>query len=332
MAIDTLNSLIIGAGVFAASFVILYIVWSVFLRIMESFFSKSKLYFIPRLMKEISRSVLFLILLLSVYFGIYFYDAALLDGTILKVWGILIILVITETIASILLSTMDVYRAKLKGAPTFISNRIPLLKTIVALFIYGIAILLVINYLSYEIGSVVTLIGVVFLIFLFVLYFEPVKNIVAGLQLPDRMQEGYFVEIEGKKGFVEKVMDQYTIIRDMDGKSITIPNARFTSTVMKNHFFSDGNLISLKVKLKVNGNTKTKETLAGVCGKVGLKLEEVYNDYNPKVFLSEIEDGAHVFSVKFIVLPNADLRKIMDSFSTAIKAEFKSNLVEVRIE
>lgn len=332
MEIDALNSLVIGSGVFALSFIVLYILWSIFIRLTESFFSRSKLYFIPKLLKEISRSVLFLILLVSAYFGVYFYDATLMDGTVLKIWGILIILVITEMIASILLSTMDVYRAKLKGAPTFVSNRIPLLKTIVALFIYGIAVLLVINYLSYEIGSVVTIIGVLFLVFLFVFSYDSVKNIVAGIQLPDRMQEGDFVEIEGKKGFVEKVMDQYTILRDMDGKSITIPNSRFTTEVMKNNFFSEGNLVSLKVKIKVNGNTKTKETLAGVCGNVGLKLEEVFNDYNPKVSLSEIEDGAHVFSVKFIILPNADLRKILDTFNNAIKKEFKNSLLEVKLE
>jgi len=330
MAVDILNSVVIGAGAFAASFIILYIAWSVFLRLTQSFFAKSKLYFIPKLLKEIGRSVIVVILLVSIYFGIHFYDPALLDGTLVKVWGILLILVVTEIVAKILLSTMDVYRAKLRGAPTFISNRIPLLKRIVGLLIYGVAILVVINYLSAEIGSVIMIIGVLFLIFVFVMYFEPVKNIVAGLELTDRMQEGDYIEFEGKSGFVEKVMDQYTIVRDLDGKDITVPNSRFVVNIIRNNFFSEGNLISLRVVLKANG--KTKEMLTGVCGKTGLKLEEVFNDYNPKVFLSSVENGVSVYSVKFIIVRNADLRKILDTFNTAIKDEFKSSLIEVRME
>lgn len=330
MAIDILNSVIVGAGAFVISFVVLYILWSIFLRFTESFFSRSRLYFIPRLLKEIGRSIMFVILLVSVYFGIHFYDPALLDGTVIKVWGILLILVITEIVVRILLSTLDVYRAKLRGAPTFISNRIPLIKRIVGLLIYGVALLIVINYLSAEIGEVIALIGTVFLIFIFVIYYEPVKNIMAGLQLPDRMQEGDYVEIAKRAGFVEKVLDQYTIIRDVDGKSITVPNSRFINGVMKNSFFSDGNLVCLRVKL--DGNAKAKETLTGICGKVALKLDEVFNDYNPKVFLSGIEDGKSIYVVKFIVLQNADLRKIIDTFCVAIKKEFKNNLVEIRME
>lgn len=330
MAVDILNSAVIGAGAFIASFIVLYMLWSIFLKIIESLFSKSRLYFIPKLLKEIGRSIIFVILLVSVYFGIHFYDYTVLDGTIIKVWGILLILVITEIVARILLSTMDVYRAKLRGAPTFISNRIPLLKTVLGLFIYGIAALLVINYLSYEIGSVVTLIGGLFLIFVFLISYEPVKNIVAGFQLPDRMQAGDYVEIAGMAGFVERVQDQYTIIRDQDGKTITVPNSQFINGVMKNHFFSDGNLICLRVKL--NGTPKTKEALTGVCGKVALKLDEVFNDYNPKVFLSGVEDGKSLYVVKFIVLQNADLRKIVDEFNSAIRKEFKTNVVEIKIE
>ncbi len=330
MAIDTLNSMVIGAAVFAVSFIVLYIAWSIFLRVTQSFFSKSKFYFIPRLLKEIGSSVMVVILLVSIYLGIHFYDPALLDGTMIKIWGILLILVVTEMVARILLSTMDIYRAKLRGAPTFLSNRIPLLKTLVGLVIYGIAILIVINYLSAEIGSVVTLIGLLFLAVIFIVSYEPVKNIVAGMQLPDRMQEGDYVEVAGNSGFVEKVLDQYTIIRDQDGKSITVPNSRFVKEVMKNSFFSEGNLICLKVK--ITGNAKLKEKLTGVCGKVALRLDEVFNDYNPKVFLSGFENGTSVYAVKFMITPNADMRKITDAFVSAIRDEFKNNVTEIRLE
>jgi len=330
MAFENFDSLFLGIAAFLISFVVLYIAWGIILRIMDSVFSRSKFYFIPKLLKEIGRSVIFLMILVSAYFGVHFYDATLLDETILKVWGIILILAVTETIARLLLSTMDVYKSKLRGAPTFFSNRIPLLKTLVGLFTYGIAVLIVITYLSYEIGSIVTLIGVVFLIMVFIIYFDLIKNIAAGFQLAERMQEGDYIEMDGRNGFVEKILDQHTIIRDIDGKSITIPNSRFVNGVMKNNFFSEGNLISLKIR--ITDVPKAKEKLAGLCGKVALKLEDVFNDYNPKVYLSGMEEGCNVYSVKFMISPNSDLRKIMDEFNNAIKNEFKKNLVEIKID
>jgi len=331
MAIENIDSIIVGIGAFLLSFIVLYLIWGIMLRIMDSVFSRSKFYFIPRLLKELGRSVIFLILLISAYLGVYFYQPGLLDATVVKVWGTLLILVMTEIIVRILLSAMDIYKTRLRGAPSFFSNRIPLLKTIIALFIYGIAALIVVSYLSYEIGSIVTLIGIVVLVLVFIIYFDLVRNIATGFQLAERMQEGDYIEMDGKRGFVEKIVDQYTIIRDIDGKSITIPNSRFVNGILKNNFFSEGNLISMKVKLKADGD-KTKQTLAGVCGKVALKLEEVFNDYNPKVSLSGIEDGANVYYVKYIIAPNSDLRKIMDEFNSAIKKEFKNNVIEIKID
>jgi len=326
--VDIFNSAVLGVAAFLVSFIVLYILWSIVIRVFQALFSRSKLYFIPRLMKELGRSIFFLILLVSIYLGVFFYDASLIEGTPVKILGVLLILTLAEIASRILLGTIDVYRQKLKGAPTFLSNRIPLLKRIVGLIIYATAALLVVSYLSYEVGTVIALFGVVFLIFMFVVYYSQVLNILAGLQLPDRIQNGDYICTDGISGFVEDIYDQYTVLRKMDGHTVSVPNSRLLSGgYLQNLSVPEGNLITLEVVTEEF--PKSKEKLTEVCGKVALESKEIYDDYSPKVFLSEVRGGKNTYIVKFILVRNGDLRSNVDKMVSAIRKEFKNKLTAV---
>ena len=327
-----LDSAVLGVAVFAVSVIVLYVLWSMFLRLTESLFSKSKFYFIPKVLRDIGRSVLLAIVLVGTYLGISIYDPAVLGGVAAKVWGILMIMVLAEIVARVLLGVLDVYGAKKKAARTFLSQKTPLLKQIVVLLIYGAAVLLIINYLSYEIGFIVTIMGGLFLVFAFIMYQGRLRNIMAGLQLADRVNKGDYVEIGGKGGFVERILDQYTILRDIDGKSVTVPNSEFNNGVVRNSFLLDGNLFCMRVALSGKGSAKDKEKLSAVCGRMALGLEGVFDDYKPRVFFSGAEGGSRIFVVRFIVLQNADVRKVLDSFSSSIGAEFGDRVSEIRLE
>ncbi|MDD5023334.1 MAG: hypothetical protein PHU63_04155, partial [Candidatus ainarchaeum sp.] len=180
---DPLNSIIYGIGAFIISFVLLSVFWSAFIRIMESVFSKSKLYFIPSVLKEINRSIFIAILLVSIYFGVMFYDFKLIESALMKLWGVVLILVIAEAFASVLLGIIDNYYSKAKKTPTFVTNGIPLMKRLIGIIVYSVAVLIVINYLSSEVGIIIASVGLLVLVFLFIIYYEQLRNMMAGLQL-----------------------------------------------------------------------------------------------------------------------------------------------------
>jgi len=328
--VDVFNSAVLGVVVFILSFIVLYILWSVVLRIFQSLFSKSKMYFIPRLMKELGRSIFFLILLVSAYFGIMVYDSTLIEGTPIKIWGVLLILTLAEILSRILLGTIDVYRQKLRGAPTFISNRIPLLKRIIGLIIYVAAAVLVVSYLSYEIGTVIAIFGAVFMVFMFVVYYPQVLNILAGLQLPDRIQPGDYICGDGLSGFVEDISDQYTVLRKIDGSSVSVPNSKLLNgKYLENYSVPEGNMITLEVV--TSDVPKAKEKLVTVCGKVALESEEIFDDYSPKVVLSGVAEGKNIFIVKFILVKEGDLRENINKVVSAVRKQFKNSLVGVEL-
>lgn len=329
---EPFNSIIYGFGAFMISFVALSIFWSMFLKLAESFFSKSKLYFLPKVLKEVNRSIFLAVLLISIYLGIIAYDSTLTDNALMKVWGVILIIVMTEIIAKVLLSTLDHYYIKSRKSPTFLSNALPLMKRVIGVLLYAIAVLIIINYLSYEVGTIVASIGLLIIIFIFIIYYEQLKNIMAGLHLIGaHIREGDYIEILNYKGFVERILEQHVIMRDLDGRTILVPNHIFIKESVKDCCFSEGNMMSLDVKIDVKDIEKAKKRLSVVCGKIGLGLEEVMNDYKPKVFASGIKDGLTRFNVKFIVKPNSDLRRIVDSFTIGMKKEFKEKIEDVKL-
>ncbi len=111
-----LDSAIYGMLAFIVSFIFLSIVWGIFVRAMTSFFSKSKFHFISTIIREIKTSIIVVFLLVSLYFGISFYDKAFLADPFLKIWGILFIISISNIIARIVLNIIDAYYGKSKKA------------------------------------------------------------------------------------------------------------------------------------------------------------------------------------------------------------------------
>ena len=330
---EPFNSILYGFAAFMISFILLSVFWSMFIKLAESFFSKSKFHFIPGILREVNKSIFLAVILISIYFGITLYDPHLVESALMKIWGVLLIIVVTEIVAKIILSILDHYYKKSKKFPTFLSNAIPMMKRVTGVLLYGIAILLIINYLSYEVGSIVAGIGFVILIFLFVMYYEQLKNIMAGLQLIGaHVREGDYIKILNHVGFVEKILEQQTMVRDLDGRTIVIPNSIFVNEILKNSFFSEGNLICLEVELDSKDAEKAKKRLSVICGKTALESEQILKDHKPKVFSSGVKDGKTRFNIKFIVLPNADVRKILDEFNMSIKKEFKDRVIRIKLD
>jgi len=324
---EPFNSILYGFGAFVVSFIVLAILWSMFVKFAESFFSKSKLHFIPHVLGEVNTSILFTFFMISIYFGVMFYDALLLQSALMKIWGVVLIIVITEIIVKMLLNILDYYYVKSKRKPTFLSNAIPLMKRVAGVLLYVIAIILIINYLSSEVGTIVAAICLILIILLFVLYYEQLRNIMAGLHMINSyIEEGDYIEMAGHKGFVEKILEQHVVVRDLDGMTITIPNNYFVKEILKNNFFSEGNLVSINVRLSTKNPERALKRLSVVCSSSMLDSIETTKDYKPKVSVSGIEEGLLIFNVKFMVKPNSDLRNVIDLLVVNIKKEFKDEV------
>ncbi|MBN2477806.1 mechanosensitive ion channel [Candidatus Micrarchaeota archaeon] len=333
MEIIGLNSAVYGIVSAVVAFVFFSVVWSLAIRLSERLFSKSKFYFIPSILKEISQSVFVVIILLSAYIGFYVFDKNLLEGVFLKIWGLILIVAVADTLAKIFLTFMDTYyRKSLKKSSSFFYKAMPLMKGIVGFFLYAVAFILILNYISYEIGSVVTLIGVIILVMIFWVFRTYLENMFAGFQIAGHnLREGDYISMEGAEGFVEKIMSQSTVLKTAEGRSITIPNSRLIRDIIKNDYYSEGNLMVFSLSVKSKDVSKDLKRIDSLSGKFALELDTVANDYKPKVYLNSFSKGTAEYKIKFLMLPNSDILRITDLFGTIMHGEFKDRLESFRL-
>lgn len=331
-ALEPFNSAIYGVAAFFVSFFALSILWTLFLRFAESFFSKSRLYFIPRVLKELGLSIFLIFFLLSVYVAVLFYDPSIASGALVKIWGVLLIFVCAEVVVKLILGSFDYFSPRPKKNQSFISNVVPLLKRMAGVLLYSTALLVLISYLSYEVGTVVSAIGFLVVIFLFALYYDQLKNILAGIQIAGSpVNEGDFVNFMGRFGFVERILEQSTVLRDLDGRAVHIPNSAFLGNAVKDCCFSEGNVLLVSAVLKCSDASKAKERLSALSGKAVLASDASLKEYMPKVALSGVVDGAAEFSVRLFIKQNSDVSKLLDSLFVELKNEFGKDLVSAKL-
>lgn len=328
--LGAVDNLLIGGAVFVFSFVMLLILWSALVRALFSVFGKSKLYFIPKTLKELFLSISFIVLLLSVALGLFYTDPSILTGEFLKIWEILLIFAAVNILVRVLLTGIDVQRKAVKDK-SGVYRSIGLLRGTAGLVLYLIALIISINILSAELGTVVTVIGLFIVVLVFAAGFDQVKSIMAGLQLGDYYVDiGSLISIDNHVGFVESIHGRSTLLKTIDGKTVVLPNSRFFNT----SFEIDPDEISnmeISATIKSKDPEKAKERISSISTKISMELEDMLKEYKPKVLHSGIDDGKHAFLVSFKITPASDVRKIMDRFCSEMTDSFGDKVVCLRL-
>lgn len=327
----SINTLLLGGTVLVVSFVILLALWSVLVRALFSVFGKSKFYFVPKTLKELFLSVGFVFLLFSIYFAILFVNRDLLAHEFFKVWQILLIFSLANIALRVVLTGLDTHYRQVRDR-SGIFRSVGLLRGTLGLVLYLFAFILSVNVLSAELGIVVTAILLFAIVLVFVSSFDQMKSIMAGLQLGDYYVEyGNLIKIDGQMGFVESIHGRSTVLRTIDGDTAVIPNSAFFSRIFEISQ-DDGNTMILSAVVKGKVADKIKERISGISSKVTMDLKEIPSEFKPKVFFSSVSEGANEFTIVFKVLPDSDIRKIVDSFCVALSGEFKDSLVSVSLK
>ncbi len=328
--LGAVDNLLVGGAVFVFTFVMLLIIWSAVVRALFSIFGKSKLYFIPRTLKELFLSISFIVLLISVALGMYYTDPTILSGEFLKIWEILLIFAVVNIMVRVILTGIDVQRKAVKDK-SGVYRSIGLMKGTAGLVLYLIALIVSINILSAELGTVVTVIGLFIVVLVFAAGFDQVKSIMAGLQLGDYYVDiGSMISIDNHVGFVESIHGRSTLLRTIDGKTVVLPNSRFFNTSFEIDPEEVSNM-EIFATIKTKDPSKVKEKISSISSKISIELEDMLKEYKPKVLHSGIDDGKHTFLVSFKITPSSDVRKIMDRFCSEATDAFGDKVVCLRL-
>jgi len=327
----SINSILLGGTILVVSFVVLLALWSILIKALFSVFGKSKFFFVPRTLKELILSVAFVFFLLSVYFSILFVNRDLLAHEFFKVWQILLIFSFANIALRVVLTGLDTHYRQVKDK-SGIFRSVGLLKGTLGLVLYLFAFILSLNVLSAELGIVVTAILLFIIVLVFVSSFEQMKSIVAGLQLGDYYVEyGKLLKIGDQMGFVESIHGRSTVLRTIEGNTAVIPNSHFFSKLFEIEQ-DDGNTVSLSVVVKGKNAGKIKERISAISTKITMEVKGIPSEYKPKVFFTSVLDGANEFAIVFKVMPDSDIRKILDIFNMELATEFKDGLLSTKLK
>jgi small-conductance mechanosensitive channel len=328
--IGSFDNLLVGAAVFIFSFVMLLIVWSAVVRALYSVFGKSKLYFIPKTLKELFLSVSFIVFLVSIAVGIFYTDTNLLTGEFLKIWEILLIFAIVNILVRVILTGIDVQRKAIKDK-SGVYRSIGLLKGTAGMILYLVALIISINILSAELGTVVTVIGLFIVVLIFAAGFDQIKSIMAGLQLGDYYVDiGSLITIDGHMGFVDEIHGRSTLLKTIDGRTVVLPNSRFFNTT----FEIDPEEVSdmeILARIKAKDPSKIKERISSISSKISIEMEDMLKEYKPRVLHNGVNDGQHAFLITFKITPASNVRRIMDRFCSEFTGAFGDKLVCLKL-
>lgn len=325
------NNILVGGSVFVLSFVMLLTCWSLVIRTLFSLLGKSKLYFIPRTLKELFLSIAFAFLLISTYISIMFVDRTILFTEFFKVWQILLIFSLANIFVRVLLSGLDIQHKKARDR-SGIYRSISLLKGTVGLALYFIAVILAINVISTELGIVITAIMFFIMVLLFLASYEQIKSIMSGWQLGDYYIEyGKLIKVDGNTGFIEAIYGRSTVLKTIHGKLIVIPNSVFFSRTFEISP-DDRNEITLSAGINRSNPEMVKDRINAISSRIAISITEIQNEFKPKVFISSIEGGTVSLSIVLTVHSDVNIEQVVDTFCIELNQEFKNSVSWIRLE
>ncbi|MFH1784958.1 MAG: mechanosensitive ion channel domain-containing protein [Candidatus Micrarchaeota archaeon] len=328
----TWDGIWIGGAVFAIVFLIGILVWSILLRIGSKAFAKGSLYFIPEIMRSLTPSIAIGIFLISIYFGLSSVQSDILTNPLFKIWNILVIFIIVNIIAKIILSMIDIrYRKTRIAEIATLYRSLPMLKSAVSILIYSLAFILSIQVLDTEAGFVVAILVTLLGLFFFTVFHSQIRSIAAGFQLTNYyLEEGDLVEIDGKKGFIERIYARSTLLRTIDGKMVAIPNYMFFKKMLTLHK-TDMNEISVYARIKGNDVEKMSSKLHSISSRLTIELKDIPDDSKPKIFVNGVKNGACEFVIRMKLIRGADTQNIIHLLNTGILKEFKGNVESISV-
>lgn len=319
------NPIIIGSIAFVALFILMAVAWRLIINLISKLFEKSKFYFVAKVLKDYSSQVTTTIFLLSIYAAIVVVYEQFLTHPLSKIIGLLVLFSAINTTIKIILGIVDSYymgETKKKKDKLAVHRFVQTLKTVIAVLLYAFAVVLIISIISYEMGIIISISVLGVAVLLFLAFLDQIKNIGTGIWMTTtgQIEEGDIIGIGGVIGTVENLESGNFRISQIDGKMVSIP-----ATTLANRDISIGKantdgMLSIMVKVRGKDSKGIKEKISLTSGKVALSMQELPDEFKPKVIFEGVEDGKLRYIVKLRIVPFSDLAKVIDTMSSEIYA------------
>ncbi|MCK4730603.1 MAG: mechanosensitive ion channel family protein [Candidatus Aenigmarchaeota archaeon] len=207
------------------------------------------------------------------------------------------------------------------------------LKGLINIFIYVIAIFIILSYFNVEITPLLASLGVAGLAVALALQ-STLANYFAGLYISsDRsIKISDYIELEnGLKGHVEKIGWRSTQIRTLPNNLVIIPNAKLSEMIVTNYSDPTEEL-SFSVNCGVGYDSdleKVEKITISVAKKMLKSVDGGVETYEPLMRFKNFGDSNIEFSIILRVKEFVSQYKMRHEFIKALTKEFRKNKIEI---
>lgn len=307
MVIDAVGNMILNnvqrfiiAGIVLAFFCILAYATRFIFQLIHHFTSKTKTNFDDFILAAIKTPVRLLLITLGLFFAAFIIkpDLQITEAIGLKkFFGVLFILLGSFVVSRVFKALIQWYVVDMSHRYKSVVDDTAFRfgRRAISIFIYVVALLLVLGHLGIQIGPLITGLGIAGLAVALALQ-DTLSNFFASLSVTvDRIcKVGDYVELDGGvQGFVEDVGWRTTRVRTRQDNLVVIPNSKLTQTIITNYSLPKSEL-SIRVPVDVaygsNLDHVEKVTLE-VAKQVQKIVSGAVKNFEPEVRFKEFKDS-----------------------------------------
>lgn len=308
-------------SVFIATFLIGYILRSIFFRNLSRWAGKTKTDIDDIIIDSSKGPFLIWCLMLGIYLGLEFSNLphgwVSIAGKVLLVLGLISIMLVLANISTRVITSYS----------SIIESTLPvtsLTQNISRIIIFGVGILIILNNMGISITPILATLGVGGLAVALALQ-DTLSNLFAGFHIivARQVKIGDYIKLEsGEEGYVTDINWRTTQIRMLPNNVVLVPNAKLTQAIITNYYLPDKEMAVL-INVGVHYDSDLKKVEKATCEVAREVMKEVAGgvpEFDPFIRYNTFGD----FSIGFTVIMRA--KEFVDQY--LIKHEFVKRLHE----
>ncbi len=280
---------------------------------------------------EIShRPIYFLLMFTGIYLAVQVFTLGpkldmWVDRSFFVVEAMLVAYVLSKISSAMVTSWLKVNR-RYEKTPELINK-------IIAVIIYVIATLVVLDHFNIEISPIIATLGLGGLAIGLALQ-DTLKDFFAGLHIiSDRpIRVGDHIEIEkGPSGYVEDIGWRSTRIRTLPNTYIVLPNSKIATSTIENHSMPV-NEMSIRIQVGVDYTSdleRVEDATIEVAKKIQEEVEGAVDDFEPFIRFHTFGDNNINFTVILRVNEFVDKYRVTNEFMKRLHEKYKEKGIEI---
>ncbi len=297
---NTLQEWFIATAIIVLSVILAKIIYWIFSRVVRLFTAKTKTQLDDLIVDMIEEPSVFLIIVAGFWFGLnYLTLPEALSTFIGRVYQVLIAILIGWMLSRLFNALFRAYVAPLadKTESDFDDQLLPIVRKGISTIIWVMAIIIGLNNAGYDVAALIAGLGIGGLA-LAMAAKDTVSNVFGGFTIfTDKpFKIGDRVKVAGYDGSVEEIGIRSTRLKTLEGRIVTIPNAKFADAPVENVSWEPSRKVVINLGLTYDTTPEKMERAMAI-------LQEINND-NPhteeKTVISFNAFGDFAMNIMFI--------------------------------